>query len=165
MAKVHHGNREPATLQMSNVVYDCTQCGEILTVHIQRVECGNSCRECGRYAYRAEQPSYLYLLTHNQLHQHKIGIGTVGKDKGYLLKLIQAGWTTHGLWHAEDEAETFKWEQGVFKHLQIISTENPEPQLFLGRSDKHWVESINGRAIPITELAQLMSTVVSGKVK
>lgn len=144
---------------------DCARCEAILTEEIPTVICGNTCHECGRYAYRPDQPSYLYLLTHLQLHQHKIGFGTVGKDKGYLQNLIGAGWKVHGLWHAETKRETFQWEEKVFSHLQVISNEISKPQLFLGRSDKHWVESINALAISITDLSHLMSAVVSGKVK
>ncbi len=149
----------------SPIRVDCARCEAILTEEIPTVICGNTCHECGRYAYRPDQPSYLYLLTHLQLHQHKIGIGTVGKDKGYLQNLIEAGWKAHGLWHADSKIKTFKWEEKVFSHLQIISTEKPEPQLFLGRFDKHWVESINALAISITDLSQLISAVVTGKVK
>ncbi len=144
---------------------DCRKCGAISVDHIPTVVCGDNCHECGRYAYRVDQPSYLYLLTNEHLGLHKIGIGTVGKDKGFLQQLIQDGWTPYGLWHAADSRETFRWEKEVFKELNSISTAKPEPSLFHGRSDRHWVESINASAISVTELAQLALAAVTGKVK
>ena len=103
---------------MGDMERDCTRCGVILTEHIAMVTCGNSCKECGKYSYAADEPSYLYLLTNVQLKLHKIGIGTVGQDKNYLQQLTQAGWNIHGLWHAGDKEKTFKWERAVFSQLK-----------------------------------------------
>lgn len=145
---------------------DCTQCRAILTEEIQKVACGNTCHECGRYAYDADEPSYLYLLTNPKLQLHKIGIGTVGKDKNYLWKLLQAGWIIHGLWHENNSGKTFHWEQEIFKQIKIrVSTTTPESPGLVGRSDRNWFESISADAISITDLAHLMSKVVSSKVK
>lgn len=151
---------------MSATTLDCTKCGAILTHHIAAVTCGNSCKECGTYAYSADEPSYLYLLTNVQLKLHKIGIGTVGQDKNYAQQLIQAGWKVHGLWHAGDKGKTFAWEKEVFRQLkaQFDSGDAVSP-VFIGRSDRHWVESVNAEAISITALAHLMSSVVVGRVK
>ena len=143
---------------------DCAQCGAILTEQIQKVVCGNSCNECGKYAYSAAELSYLYLLTNMQLGLHKVGIGTVGKDNDHLQQIIQSGWKVHGLWHAVDKGKTFQWEKEIFKqlHSQFDSAGLPG---FIGRSDKHWFESVSAAAISLTSLSHLMSTVVSGAVK
>jgi len=95
---------------------------------------------------------------------HKIGIGTVGKDKGYLERLIQDGWTVQGMWHHRDKHTTFQWEIKVFSQLQSkVAQVDSESPAFLGKRDKHWVENISAQAISATDLAHLMSTVVSGK--
>lgn len=143
---------------------DCTKCGAILTEYIPTVACGNSCNECGKYAYAADEPSYLYLLTNVQLGQHKIGIGTVGKDKNRLQELIEAGWALHSMWHAVDKGQTFQWEKEVFKQLQA-QFDSAGASGFIGRSDGHWFEGVSAQAISITSLSHLMSTVVSGGVK
>jgi hypothetical protein len=140
---------------------DCLRCGAILTEHIPKVACGNSCLECGRYAYRAEASSYLYLLTNVQLKIHKVGIGTVGRDKARLQILLDQGWSVAGIWHAKDKRITFRWERAVFKELQVrIAVTKSENSGFLGRSDKHWVESISGQFISASALAELMSSIV-----
>lgn len=149
---------------MGDMERNCTQCGAIQAEHIATVVCGNSCRECGKYAYFANEASYLYLLTNQQLQLHKIGIGTAGKDKDRVQQLIQAGWNVYGLWHTSEKEKTFKWEKEIFSQLKVRFGSGDAPD-FIGRSDKHWVESISAQAISITVLAQLMSTVVLGTVK
>lgn len=149
---------------MSDLDIECTRCQAILTAQIPKVMCGNSCRECGGYSYSEDEPSYLYLLTKQQLKLHKIGIGTVGKDRNQLQRLLQAGWVAHGLWHDRDQRLTFRWEQEIFKQLKDkFSATNLESQGFVGRWDKDWVESISASVISLTDLSQLASKVVSNK--
>jgi hypothetical protein len=140
---------------------DCQKCGAILTEQIQKVACGNNCHECGRYAYLAEEPSYLYLLTNPSIGLHKVGIGTVGKDNGRLQELIQEGWSVYGIWHASEKRRTFRWERAVFKELQVrIAMNKSENSGLVGRSDKHWVESISSQIISVLVVAELISTIV-----
>lgn len=110
--------------------------------------------------------SYLYLLTNVQLGQHKIGIGTVGKDKNRLQQLIEAGWSNHGMWHASDNGKTFQWEKEVFRQLKVrFDLAGPDSPGFVGRSDGHWFEGVSAQAISVAELAQLITSVVPAKVK
>lgn len=147
---------------MSTDESGCFKCGDFLIPHIPRVEYGNNCGECGKYSYCADQPSYLYLLTHQQLQLHKMGIGTVGKDKGLLQKLINEGWSVQGLWHASNKRATFAWERAVFEKLRVkLSVASPEAPGLIGKSDKHWVESVCAQAISASALAQLISTIVA----
>lgn len=140
---------------------ECTKCSSLLSEHIQKVVCGSSCRECGRYAHFADEPSYLYLATNSSLDLHKIGIGIVGKDKEYLQKLILADWVIYGLWHTGEKRKTFQWEKAIFKKLKTEI--DPATQGFIGKSDRHWVESISAQTISLTDLADLISKVISSK--
>jgi hypothetical protein len=149
---------------MSDTDINCGKCGELLTSQIPTVECGSSCHECGKYSYRADQLSYLYLLTHEQLKLHKIGIGTVGKDKGRLQQLINDGWMVHGIWHNSDKRKTFHWEAATFKELAKVIPANSSKTLGLvGRRDRHWVESVGADVITVSALAQLISKIISGQ--
>jgi ribosomal protein S27AE len=146
---------------MSNTQRDCTKCGAILTQHILKVLCGSSCLECGRYAYFADQPSYLYLLTNQQLKLHKIGIGSVGKDKDRLQQLVESGWSVHGLWHESSERKTFQWEQEVFKQLKIkLSLTRSETPDLMGRRDRSWSESVSADAISVSEITKLITKII-----
>lgn len=113
-----------------------------------------------------DMDSYLYLLTNVQLGQHKIGIGTVGKDKNRLQELIHAGWANHGMWHASDKRKCYQWEKEVFRQLKVrFDVTDPDVPGFIGRSDGHWFEGVSAKAISTKELSDLMSTVVSGRVR
>lgn len=113
-----------------------------------------------------DMESYLYLLTNVQLGQHKIGIGTVGKDKNRLQELIEAGWALHSMWHASDKRKSYQWEKEVFKQLKVrFDLASPDVPGFVGRSDGHWFEGVSAQGISINELSHLMSTVVSGAEK
>lgn len=147
---------------MSEAGHDCLKCGAVLTPHIPKVVCGNNCRECGRYAYFVDQPSYLYLLTNQQFKLHKIGIGTVGKDKDHLAKLVESGWLVHGLWHDSDKRKTFQWEKEVFKEIKAkLSLSSSDLSESMGRWDRSWSESVSAEEISVSEIAKLITKVTS----
>jgi hypothetical protein len=104
-------------------------------------------------------------LTHQQLKLHKIGIGTVGKDKNRMQQLIQEGWIVHGLWHEGSKRKTFLWEQEIFKQLKVkfSSFESHVPGL-MGRSDRNWSESVSAEAISVSEIVKLISLIVAPRV-
>jgi hypothetical protein len=112
----------------------------------------------------AEQQSYLYLLTHERLQLHKVGIGTVGKDKGLLRALTEQGWSIQGTWCDSDKRQTFRWERAIYKELEahIASLDLKEPAL-TGRRDKHWVEYISASAISLAAITELMERVIRDK--
>jgi hypothetical protein len=103
-------------------------------------------------------------LTHPQLKLHKIGIGTDGKDKGRMQQLVDQGWITHGLWRNSEKRITFQWEKEIFKQLQLrIAKAAPDTRGFVGKSDRHWFESISAQTISLAELEQLITKVVTKK--
>jgi hypothetical protein len=111
-----------------------------------------------------DQSFYLYLLTHPQLKLHKIGIGTAGKDKGRMQQLIDQGWVSQALWHESDKQRTFQWEKEIFKQLQLrFAKVAPDSPGFVGKSDRHWFESVSAQAISLAELEQLIAKVVTKK--
>jgi hypothetical protein len=150
--------------EMSEPERDCQRCGAVFSQHISTVLCGNSCPECARYAYFSDQLSYLYLLTNAQLKLHKIGIGTVGKDKNRMEQLISEGWTAHGLWHDGSTRKVFSWEQEIFTQVKArLLSDGREIADFTGRWEKNWSESIDAAAISVLEIAKLISKIVALK--
>jgi hypothetical protein len=111
-----------------------------------------------------DQWSYLYLLTHPDLNLHKVGIGTVGKDKGRMQQYLDQGWLSQGIWRHSDKRRTFQWERQVFETLnhRFIAA-GPDAPGFVGASDRHWREAISADAISVTELSQLISQIVAKK--
>jgi len=134
----------------------------MLRPEIPKVVCGSDCRECGQYSYDGAKPSYLYLLTHPDNRLHRVGIGTIGKDKGYLEKLINDGWLVHGLWHDSDKRRTFSWEKEIFRQLEArYPSEQFDESILVGRRDKSWVEGINADLISLSALEALVKKIVA----
>lgn len=107
------------------------------------------------------QASYLNLLTHPGQKVHKVGIGTVGKDKGRMQGYIDQGWVSHGIWRHSDKRKTFQWEREIFAQLQLrFERDGISKSGFVGKSDKHWFEAISADAISVRDLADLISKVV-----
>lgn len=145
---------------MSALSSTCDKCNANVSSLVEKVTSGNSCRECGRYRFEPTELSYLYLLTHPKLKLSKIGIGTVGKDKGRLENLLKDGWLAHGIWHA-DQRQTFLWEKKIFAEIKrAVSSEEfigAEP---MGRWVDTWSESVNSEAISTTEIAQIIQKII-----
>lgn len=149
---------------MSDTKSDCPKCGAILTSYLPKLVCGENCKECGKYAYPADQPSYLYLLTNKELAQHKIGISTVGKDKDLLQNLISQGWLVHGIWHESDKRKTFQWEREVFKQIKSkLSAQDQQRPDLMGRWDRSWSESVSASFISVTEIEKIITKIIAGK--
>ena len=138
----------------------CEKCLSMLSSVVERVRAGDSCRECGRYRFQSNEPSYLYLLTHPILKLHQVGIGTIGKDKGRLEKLLKEGWVAFGIWHG-DKGKTFQWEKKVFallkERLQPVGASVPDP---MGTWVGTWAESISADAISASEIEKIISKII-----
>lgn len=101
-------------------------------------------------------------MTNQQLKLHKIGIGTRGQEKDRMQRLIAAGWLVHGLWHESSKRKTFQWEREVFKELKgKLALTGSDLSESMGRWDKSWSESVSAEAISVSEIAKLITKVVS----
>lgn len=149
---------------MDNLEEICTQCRDLINPQIPAVSCGSNCLECGRYAHASDEPAYLYLLTHPKRKLHKIGIGTVGKDKGQIQNLINEGWLVHGIWHDRDKRRTFNWEREIFRQLEVKSSSLQSDEAgLMGRRDRSWVESVSAQFISVSALALQISKIVKDR--
>jgi hypothetical protein len=127
---------------------------------VEKVLAGNSCKECGRYRFDPSEPSYLYLLTHPTLKLHQVGIGTIGKDKGRLDKLLKEGWLAFGIWHG-DQRTTFLCEKKVFAQIKkIVSDKDSQGADPMGKWVDTWSESISADAISASEIEKIISKIV-----
>lgn len=140
-----------------------TQCEECLFMRspvVEKVLAGNSCKECGRYRFVPSEPSYLYLMTHPTLKLHQVGIGTIGKDKGRLDKLLKEGWLAFGIWHG-DQRTTFLYEKKVFAQIKkIVSGKNFQGVDPMGKWVDTWSESISADVISASEIEKIITKIV-----
>lgn len=141
---------------------ECNRCSALVSPIVEKVLAGDSCKECGRYSFKAGLPSYLYLLTHPTLKLHQIGIGTVGKDKDRLAKLLIDGWIAFGIWHG-DRRTTFLWEKKIFTAIKKILTPRQNDGVApFGKWVVTWSESISAEAISASEIEKIIAKVIKG---
>lgn len=142
------------------MTFECAKCLFLLSPVVEKVLAGDSCRECGRYRFQSSELSYLYLLTHPILRLHQVGIGTVGKDKGRLKKLLTEGWTAFGIWHG-DQRTTFLWEARIFaaikKSANFQDSDGVDP---MGKWVDTWSESISADAISALEIEKIITKII-----
>ena len=145
---------------MTVINTQCEKCLFMLSPVVEKVLAGNSCKECGRYRFDPNELSYLYLLTHPTLKLHQVGIGTIGKDKGRLEKLLKEGWIAFGIWHG-DQRTTFLYEKKVFAQIKKIVSGKDSPGADpMGKWVDTWSESISADAISVQEIAKIITKIV-----
>lgn len=143
---------------MEKLDNSCNKCDLKLSNFIEKVQPSQNCHGCGRYAFKENEPSYLYLITHPELKLHKVGIGTVGKDKNRLQSFVTEGWIVAGLWHEESKERTFKYETQFFTRLKEL-TKN-DPALGIAATGKWvgmWAESIDAEKIPLSVVLEMIA--------
>lgn len=138
--------------------YQCEKCDLILSHFVEKVQPIQNCNECGRYSFKESEPSYLYLITHPQLKLHKVGIGTVGKDKNRLQTFVSQGWVVAGLWHEKSKELTFKYETQFFSRLKTMVESNPALNTdATGKWLDMWSESIDAEQIPLPIVLEMIT--------
>lgn len=136
----------------------CDKCDLKLSHFIEKVQPSQNCNECGRYAFKENAPSYLYLITHPGLKLHKVGIGTKGKDKNRLQNFVAEGWIVAGLWHEESKETTFKYEAKFFAHLKELIESDPALGITAtGKWVDMWSESIDAEKIPLSVVLEMIA--------
>lgn len=145
---------------MSITSTTCEKCQACVSLVVEKVVAGNSCRECGRYRFESGDLSYLYLLTHVGLKLNKVGIGTVDKDRGQLEQLLKDGWIAFGIWHG-DQRKTFLWEKKIFAELKrFLDSEGSAEIEPFGTWVDTWSESISTEAISVTDIEKIISKII-----
>lgn len=124
------------------------------------VKAGNRCGGCAAYSFHPNEPAYLYLITNKILNQHKIGIGVADTQDSKLKKFLKEGFTLYGIWHHAERKKTFNWEAAIFKEIRVLLKENKNDPELMGNWVRDWSASIEGRAIKLEVLEQIINKVV-----
>ena len=142
-------------------------CGNIVSPEYAQIQQGfGGCRHCAEWGFQYDKQSYLYLITHQQLKAHKIGIGNIAKklkaDRLHRLKL--EGWETHQIWNFTDGKKALKFEKEIFK---LLRTDMKLP-IFLSKDqirNEGYSETINADSITLLELEKIIKRVIKGLKK
>lgn len=145
----------------------CLKCGNVVYPKYNNVEQSNGgCGFCSKKGINLNKPSYLYLITHENLAAHKIGIANV-QEKIRIDRLrgnrgfINHGWDVYKIWHFKSGAEATLIETAVFK---VIRKDLKLPP-YLSKDDmpktRGESETIGAEAIGLTALERVINQVIT----
>jgi hypothetical protein len=124
--------------------------------------------ECAQFGINTKVPSYLYLVTNENLGAHKIGIGNHKNSADRLTSFLNQGWLTYRVWEFSSGREALKIEKST---LKIIRKELKIPS-FLSKKQMPktygHTETVNADSITLLELEKIIKKVIknnSVKVK
>jgi hypothetical protein len=143
----------------------CLRCGETVIPKYEDILQGQGgCRYCAPKGINMNVPSYIYLITNNELYSHKIGMGNYKKVKAddRLYKFIKRGWQTYKVWQMETGSEAIDIEAKIFKIIRNdlkIPVYLSKEQLPVIRGE---TETINADTITLLELEKIINKVIKG---
>jgi hypothetical protein len=142
----------------------CLNCKTVVSPMLVNVQKGKGCRACAPLGINLFIPSYLYLITHEELNSHKIGIGNIRPEKtawaDRLNKFKKEGWHTYKTWNFDTGDDAWKAEKAIFKiirkdlQIPIHLTKEQMPKTE-GQS-----ETMNADTISLLELEKIIKKVM-----
>lgn len=113
----------------------CLKCGKDIKPRYSSVNMGiGGCKYCASHGYDFSKGGVLYLVTHETLNAHKIGITNEGAKEKRLEKHLKMGWKTYRTQFYSDGNRAFEIEQEVLMWwrnelgLQSYLSSNEMPQ-------------------------------------
>ena len=93
-------------------------CGKKVSPTYGSLRSGSGCKYCSIGGINLLAPAYLYLITHNSLNSHKIGIGGIDSSLDRLEKHKKQGWKTYLQLDLDTAEEAYEIEQAVLTWLR-----------------------------------------------
>jgi hypothetical protein len=93
-------------------------CGKEVSPSYGSLRSGGGCKYCSIGGINLLAPAYLYLITHDSLNSHKIGIGGFDSSMDRLEKHIKQGWKTYRQLDLDTAEEAYEIEQSVLNWLR-----------------------------------------------
>jgi len=135
----------------------CLKCGWEWDTLPSRIALGHGCPVCSKGSFKPHTPAYFYLITHNEMGAHKVGIANIAKtplaDRFYHHK--KQGWILVRRWDSISGSEINILEKEI---LRILRKEMSIPP-YLAKEDMPfggWTETLSSEAISITKLRDLI---------
>lgn len=123
----------------------CMDCGTTVHPVYYTIKAGGGCRGCARRGFRPDQPAFVYLVSHEEYHAVKVGIGNVSADR--LDRHRKNGWAVLAVVHMSGERapvverailDWWRKDLGLPKYLS--SAEMP---------NRGWTETVDADEIDI----------------
>lgn len=134
----------------------CLECGRTISPSLNAVRDGGGCRYCAESGFKLNLPSYLYLVTHQGVGAHKVGIANKDRRVDRLRRLNNYGWKTCEVWDFESGTQARKCETRIFK---VIRKDLGIP-IFLQREQlpitQGYTETMDANKITVKSLKKLI---------
>ena len=93
-------------------------CGKNVSPTYGALRSGSGCKYCSIGGINLLAPAYLYLITHNSLNSHKIGIGGIDSSMDRFEKHKKQGWKTYRQLDLDTAEEAYEIEQAILTWLR-----------------------------------------------
>jgi hypothetical protein len=144
----------------------CLRCKQIVKPMYTNVCKGRGCSHCSPLGINLNIESYLYLITHDRLNSHKIGIGNKRSEKRIwedrLGRFKRDGWEAFRVWNFETGGQAWEVERAIFKivrkdlKLPIHLSKEQMPKT------EGQTETMNADDITLLELEKIIKKIIKG---
>ncbi len=128
---------------------ECMKCGNVVfpTHHMVSQRSGG-CKYCATLGLDFTLPAYIYLITHEQLGSHKIGISGVHAKEDRLKDHAKSGWKLYRKKVFDSADQTYEIEQAVLHWLRV--ERSLPPYLSLSEMPQRgWTETVDASEIDL----------------
>jgi hypothetical protein len=140
----------------------CLTCGWKWETLPSKIALGHGCPSCAKSSFKPDMPGYLYLITHNDLNAHKVGIANLSKTKlaDRFYHHQKQGWSLVARWNFESGSNAQNIEREILsklrKEMGIPAYLSKDDMPFGG-----WTETMSADAISLTKLRRMMEKEVA----
>jgi recombinational DNA repair protein (RecF pathway) len=128
---------------------ECMQCGRIVyPTHHMVAQRSGGCKYCATLGLDFTLPAYIYLITHEELGSHKIGISGVHAKEDRLKDHAKSGWKLYKRRNFESADQTYEIEQEILRWLR--QDRGLPPHLSLHEMPQRgWTETVDASEIDL----------------
>jgi hypothetical protein len=144
---------EPYTSALTKWRLRCTRCGTEFRKKYNAVQQGGACPACADRGLDWGGPCLIYLITHERLGAHKVGISGLATDR--LRRHGRDGWSVYKTMRVESGFRAYEIEQDVLRYLRLelglpaFLSEVEMPQ-------SGWTETFDADALALPDAWQLV---------
>ena len=128
---------------------ECMKCGRIVyPTHHMVAQRSGGCKYCATLGLDFTLPAYIYLITHEELGAHKIGISGVYAKEDRLNDHAKSGWKLYKRKNFESADQTYEIEQEVIRWLRKDRGLPPYLSL-IEMPQRGWTETVDSSEIDL----------------
>ena len=140
----------------------CTKCEKIVKPTIGTIRAGGGCRYCAERGIQYDKPCDIYLITHEGLGAHKIGIGA---PSGYRIRRHrQEGWELYRKRTFKTGNRARKVEQAVLEWLRI-DLELPPGVRQQDMPQAGWTETVPASTVELPDIWEMVERFAPGRAR